>query len=97
MTAEGAEPDREASNASALKSPKPRHDLYAARQTGDTAVYWFYFGRIGLIHVLIYLFLDYLTAFLPRFAQQWVSSWVEDAGDTSNLAHIHTDAVNGTA
>ncbi|KAK7730403.1 hypothetical protein SLS53_009022 [Cytospora paraplurivora] len=89
--------NREASSTSTPTPPPPRDDLNAARQTGDTAIYWFYLGRVGLINVSVYLFLNALTAFFPRFAQEWVLFWVQDAArESSQLASRHTNAVYGT-
>ncbi|KAG8160758.1 hypothetical protein KVR01_009022 [Diaporthe batatas] len=61
----------------------------AARQTGDLSIWTFYFARIGLLNCAIYLILNALTAFFPRFAQVWVSFWVEAS------SQIRRENVNG--
>lgn len=64
-----------------------------ARQTGDVSIWTFYFAQIGLFNCAVFLLLNALTAFFPRFAQVWVSFWVE--ATSQNPARKNTNAIYG--
>ncbi|KAJ0159330.1 Canalicular multispecific organic anion transporter 1 [Colletotrichum tanaceti] len=71
---------------------RPSLSTHAIRQTGDISIWGFYIAQIGPLHCAVFLLLNAVTAFFPRFAQVWVSFWVET---TAQNPSENTNAIYG--
>jgi len=59
-----------------IQQPPDSEAQDAARQSGDFAIYGYYFKQISLLNLAIFVLFNCIYVFCTRFSQVWVEYWV---------------------
>ncbi|TVY42741.1 ABC transporter [Lachnellula subtilissima] len=68
---------------SAQTRAKDEAEVDLARQTGDSALYGYYFGFVGLINLVLYVTFTSSYSFFITIHQYWLQLWTESSGSNT--------------
>ncbi|TVY57487.1 ABC transporter FUM19 [Lachnellula cervina] len=68
---------------SAQTRAKDEAEIDLARQTGDSALYGYYFGFVGLVNLVLYVTFTSSYSFFFTIPQYWLQLWTESNGSNT--------------
>ncbi|TVY93597.1 ABC transporter [Lachnellula willkommii] len=68
---------------SAQTRAKDEAEVDLARQTGDSALYGYYFGFVGLVNLVLYVTFTSSYSFFFTIPQYWLQLWTESSGSNT--------------